>query len=264
MNARFATTLLTTAAVVLASRAALAAEENAPAAESASLRGLEVMLRPAFGGAPDGSPVVFAPKPGARVAGDFGDILGGRAAPYGPGFVGQAFVGYRFHPLVSGGLRAGLRTASAGPVNDGSTGLGRSSWDAGFYLRAYPLAANERARRLFDPWVSVGVGYMRDLQAFQVQARTTTGQAVSAKATLDHHAVAIPIGLGVDFRVHRMLSVGPSFEYTLASAITGCARQAAAGYAEMAYCSSAGPGKDFIRADTYGVWTAGADVRVTF
>jgi hypothetical protein len=226
------------------------------------VRGLEVMLRPAFGGAPGDSPVRFEPSPTVRAAGDPGALLQG-ASPYGAGFIGQGFIGYRFHPILSGGLRAGLRTTSASALADGSTNLSRSSWDAGFYVRGYPFALSESIRKYVDPWISVGVEYMRDTQSFQRAVPTSTGASVNADWTLDHHAVAVPIGLGIDYRLHSLFSIGPSFEYAIAASVAGCAKQAAAGFSSNSFCSNEDPGKQAIKANTYGVWSAGLDLKVT-
>ncbi len=227
----------------------------------AHLRGLEITVRPAFGGAPSGSPVQV--QNNGRFRGDAGSLLNGTATPYGTGFVGQAMLGYRFHPIVSGGLRGGFRNASASGLSDGSTGLSRSSWDAGFYVRAYPLALNEKVRKYVDPWASVGVEYMRDLQTFKRDIPTSGGGNVNANWTIDHHAVAVPLAVGIDYRVLPMLSVGPSFEYTIASPIAGCMRSEATGFQPVAYCSNESPGSNFVHADSYGVWTAALDVKLT-
>lgn len=226
------------------------------------LRGLEIMVRPGYGSAASDSPIRFQPRPGVRTAGDPGALLQG-AAPYSGGFVGQAFLGFRFHPVISGGLRGGLRMTSAAALSDGSTNLSRSSWDAGFYVRGYPLALNEAVRKHIDPWISVGVEYMRDTQSFQRSVPTSTGAAVNADVTLDHHAVAVPISVGVDYRVHPMLSIGPSFEYALSNAIAGCVKQAAAGFTSTTLCSNEAPGNQAIKANGYGVWSASLDLKVT-
>lgn len=228
---------------------------------STHLSGLELVLRPSFGGAPATSPVRYAPNAQAGLSGaDPGAVAGG-ASPFGGGFVGQAMVGARFHALVSAGLRAGYRSASASVQSDGTTDLTRSAWDAGLYLRAYPLAMSPAIRKHIDPWVGTGVGYMRDVQSY----KRPLGN-VSVDWTLDHHAVAVPLGVGVDYRVLPMLSVGPSFEYTLANTVAGCLKASTStpGFVGSSYCSNEDPGKQFVKADSYGVWSAGLDVRATF
>jgi hypothetical protein len=247
---------------LLTSLDARAAETSAPPADDAQrgLRGLELGLRGSPGGASSGSPVQL--QQGARVAGDPGALLKG-ASPYGVGFVGQAMLGYRLHPLASFGLRGGLRTSSASDPGDGSTNLSRSSWDAGLYVRAYPLALTPSVRDRFEPWVAFGVEYMRDTQTFKHPARTTTGGTIDADVTLDHHAVALPIGVGIDYRLLPRVALGPSFEYAIAVPIAGCATQGAPGYATAQYCTNGDSGAKVLAANGYGVWSAGLDVRVT-
>ena len=73
----------------------------------------------------------------------------------------------------------------------------------------------------------------------------------------------MPIDLGVDYRIHPMFSIGPSFEYTIASGVAGCAKQAAEGYSSIKYCSDEDPGKQFLKANGYGVWSVALDLKVT-
>jgi len=224
------------------------------------LRGLELTLRGSPGGASSDSPVQL--QQGARVSGDPGALLKG-ASPYGIGFVGQAMLGYRVHPLASFGLRGGLRTSSASSVGDGSTDLARSSWDAGFYVRAYPLALTPQVRDRIEPWLSLGVEYMRDTQTFKHAAQTTTGATITTDATLEHHAVALPIGVGIDYRIHPRVALGPSFEYAIAIPVAGCATQGAPGYSTVQYCTNGDSSANVLAANGYGVWSAGLDLRVT-
>jgi hypothetical protein len=255
-------------AFLLVPAGARAADEPGAAASTdddptAGLRGFEIMIRPSFGSAPATSPVRFEPDGAVRVQGDGGAIMQGAPA-WGSGFVGSATAGYRFLPLLSAGLRAGIRTSSASSVSDGSRDLSRASWDAGFYVRAYPLATTPSVSRYVDPWVSVGVGYARDVQTFTKSVPTTLGTSVDASWTLDHHAVVVPLAIGVDYRVTRFLSLGPSFELSLANAVAACSSQAAPAFAGTSYCSNSEPGSHFVAAKTYAVWSVGADVKVTF
>lgn len=253
MSRRIVTSTLMACAVGSSYATVAKADENAHAEH---LTGLEFMLRPSFGGAPSDSPVQYEPSARFQIQ-DPGAILQ-KATPYGPGFVGQAFLGYRFHPIFSAGLRGGFRTAATEAPNDGSSELSRSSWDAGFYARVYPFALTEPVRKYLDPWASVGVEYMRDVQTFKRPVGT-----IAADWTLDHHAVAVPLGVGVDVRVLPMLSIGPSFEYAIASGVAACADVGAPGFVGNSFCSNKDPGKQVIKANTYGVWTLGLDLKVT-
>jgi hypothetical protein len=247
--------------------AALAA---GPAAESATsgdalagLKGFELMLRPSFGGAPSDSSVKFAPTNGAAFAGDPGALMTG-ASPWGNGFVGQATIGYRFLPLLSAGLRGGFRSASGTDLSDGSTSLSRTGWDAGFYLRLYPATFAPSIAKYVDPWISAGVGYQNDVQSLKRALPTASGGTVQGDVSLEHHAVTVPIAVGVDYRVTRFLSLGPSFELAVNNPVAGCAAFSASGFVGSTYCSNSEPGKSFVKAETYPAWSAGLDAKVTF
>ena len=238
---------------------AFGAESTDPAAKPLDgLKGFEISLRPAVGAAPSDSPVKFEPDAGTQVQGNPGGLLTGQK-PWGPGFVGDAMIGYRFIPQLSAGLRAGIRTASSEDLSDGSKNLSRFGYDAGFYVHAYPLAGIEGISRYVDPWVGVGVGYGHDSQKFQFPVSNVT-----ADIAVTHHAVVIPIGIGADYRLTKFLSLGPSFEYKIASAVAGCVETSASGFAGTTYCSNSSPGETFVKAHTYGVWSAGLDARMTF
>lgn len=241
-----------------ASTASASETTEPPATPLDGLKGFELTLRPAIGGAPSDSPVRIEPDAGTKVSGPTPGLLGGQK-PWGPGFVGDAMVGYRFIPQLSAGLRAGIRTASADDLDDGSKNLSRLGWDAGFYVRGYPLAGIESISRYVDPWIGVGVGYGHDSQTFQLPVDNVT-----ADVAVTHHSVVIPIGIGADYRVTKFLSLGPSFEYKIASAVAGCVETSASGLQGSTYCSSSEPGSSFVKAHTYGVWSAGLDARMTF
>jgi hypothetical protein len=76
-------------------------------------------VRPTLGGAGADSPLVVAP--GARVVGEIPSVLRG-GSPYGTSFGAGAMLGYRFHPLVSAGLRGDF-----GSLESRATGSGRDS-----------------------------------------------------------------------------------------------------------------------------------------
>ena len=146
LSIRFLLSALVASSALLVSAMALAGEPGGeqPKAENpnAGLKGFELMLRPSFGGAPSDSPVKFAPSNGVKLGFDPGSLMKG-ASPWGYGFVGQASVGYRFAPFLSAGLRGGFRSASGQNLDDGSTNLTRSGFDAGAYVRFYPAVFSE-------------------------------------------------------------------------------------------------------------------------
>jgi hypothetical protein len=255
------------AATLLVPATALAAEPGAEAPKAddstAGLKGLELMLRPSFGGAPSDSPVKLAPNSPLQFPGGNPTLLTG-ASPWTSGFVGQASVGYRFIPFMSAGLRAGFRSASGSNLDDGSTKLSRTGWDGGLYLRFYPAVFAPSVSKHIDPWVSAGVGYANDSQSFQKNIAVQGIGNVQADVSLDHHAVTVPIAVGVDYRVTSFLSLGPSFELAVNNPIAGCVTTSASGLAGSTYCSNTEPGKGAIKAETYLAWNAGLDAKVTF
>lgn len=253
------------ATMLLVPASASAGETEQPKAEDSSsgLKGFELMLRPSFGGAPSDSPVKFSPQPGARVA-DPGLALMKGASPWSSGFVGQASVGYRFIPALSAGLRGGFRTSSGSKVDDGSTDLSRTGWDGGLYVRFYPATFAPSVSKYIDPWVSAGLSYQHDQQSFKKSVPTSNGGTVPADIALEHHAISVPLAIGVDYRVTKFLSLGPSFELAVNSPIAGCVSTSSAGFAGSTYCSNTEPGKSFVKAETYLAWNAGLDAKVTF
>jgi hypothetical protein len=235
--------------------------EKTPVDDSGThLTSLELMLRPTLGGAGGGS-LVHA---GSGVNGGLPSrIFDGSASPYGASYGIGAEVGFRFHPVIAAGLRGDFAKVSASAPNDGTTGLSRSRQSAGLYLRAYPLALTESVRKHVDPWFGTGVLYMHDTQDFHVPY-TSGGTTLDTTVNLEHHAVGIPLALGVDYRVTRAISIGPSFEYTLLAPIAGCGTVSAPGLDGSPTCSGGkGASSKAIIADSTGAWTAGLDIRFT-
>ena len=247
-----------------------AATEPAPPAESVAakeaddsgshLTTLELMVRPTLGGAGGSSLVHMNPS----IAGNSSKVFNGTASPYGATFGVGAEIGFRFHPLIAAGLRADLSKVSATAPSDGTTDLSRSRQSGGLYLRGYPLALTPSVRKHIDPWFATGVMYMHDTQSYHVPAATSTGGTVDSSVKLTHHGVGIPLAIGVDYRVTRAISIGPSFEYTFLVPIAGCASQSAAGYQDNERCSGGNSAASkAVIADSTGAWTAGLDLRFT-
>lgn len=243
------------------------AENTAPAEKPADkaddsgthLTALELMVRPTVGGAGGGS-MVTIPQ---GTQGNNSKILDGSASPYGASYGVGAELGFRFHPVVSAGLRGDLTTVSATAPNDGTTDISRSRQSAGLYARGYPLALNESVRKYIDPWFATGIMYMHDTQNFHLPAATRAGPTVDSTVKLEHHGVGIPLAIGVDYRVTRFLSIGPSFEYTLLVPIAGCATQSALGQSNEICSGGAGQDSKLITAQATGAWTTGLDIRFT-
>jgi hypothetical protein len=244
--------------MLLGAACALASVATSSAAHAENDDGLELMVRPAIGSAGSGSPVVYAPDSGARLGGDPGKIWSGTASPYGAGFIGDAWLGYRFSRFASAGISAGTRSASTSAVDDGSTNLARSAWTIGPYVRGYaPTFLG------FEPWLAIGAQYVHDTQSFDrpvMQGLTS----YPTTWTLTHHGVAVPIGIGVDYRFLELFGVGPSFMYSPVIPVAGCAKPEVhvTGASSNNFCSNDSSPK-LTAANGYGVWSVGLDVRVT-
>ena len=243
------------AAVTMAS----AISQNASAADpepGAERRGFELMLRPAYGSAGSKSPVLYDPKPLVAFQNPPGpgDVFTGNASPYGGGFAGDFSAGYRFLPFMSLGVYAEMRSSSASEPEDGTTDLSRSAWGTGLYLRGYLPMLHEQ----FDPYIGIGVGYLQDTQSYK---------RAGMDWELKHHGVAVPLSVGVDYRLLPMLAVGPSFRYTVVNGAGGCmklsANAGALGTASNSQCADADEFRRIVKLETYGAWNVGLDIRLT-
>lgn len=261
----FSLTLLSVTTTLASSSAAAppiakdAPPEEATAPSDAHLRSLELALRPTIGGAGAGSPLHTGP--GVRTDG-VPSLLTGGSAPYGTAFGVDASLGFRFHPLISGGLRGGIASIAAASGPD-ATNLSRVRQTAGLYARLYPLALAEPLRAHFDPWIGVGAMYVHDAQSFGSTAKTNVGTTVNAAWQIDHHAIGIPVGVGLDYRLTKALSVGPSFEMVFLSPVAGCARQSASGFQDNRMCTDNDTTTKALVADAPLSWNVGLDLRVT-
>ncbi|MFO0676873.1 MAG: hypothetical protein U0169_10080 [Polyangiaceae bacterium] len=223
--------------------------------------GLEILLMPGVGSGGAESPLVVAPSRLVR-ADELGSVLAGTASPWSAGFAGNAFLGGRFSRWASVGLRGGLRTASGSAPSDGSENLSRTAWNAGLYARFYFEPWVARVVPKLDPWVAIGVAYTRDLQSYRRPVATNLGPRVT-DWSLDHHGVAVPIGVGVDYRVLPRVAVGPSFEYAPVFGVAGCMSLGGGELTAQTICSLGSNVSGAIEARNYGSWTAALDVRLT-
>ncbi len=222
---------------------------------SARAASLEVSVRPGVGSAGDASPVAYEPKVPNAPTVDPGWARG--AKPYGLGLDLQGGLGIRFG-YVSAGVDGGYRSSSVDDVGASVTNLKRSGFSVGPYVRGYlPFVP------LFDPWVSVGVRYMRDEQTYQAPVQTTLG-ARTADWTLEHHGVAVPISVGVDYTFLKMLSIGPTFQYAFVFPAGACARVSGANLVSNNFCANEAENKRLTAAKSYGVWSVGLSLRFTF
>lgn len=223
-------------------------EDDKTPPSDAHLRGVELSLRPTLGGVGGDGPVTVA-------GGDAPAALRAGASQYKWAAGVGMQLGWRFHPFVSAGLRFDYANVSAETPSDGTSDHSRQTMGGGLYARIYPLAMNEPARRRFDPWLGVGAGYARDVASFSMPEDRTR---VDVQAT--RHAIAIPLGVGFDYRVTEWMSVGPSFEYVLMNPVAGCVKASVGARSEQ-ICTDDSKGQ--LVASTAGAWNGGIMLRVT-
>jgi len=169
----------------------------------------------------------------------------------------QGGLGLRAGSYVSVGLDGGTRSQSAESTDPAYSDLSRSAWFVGPYVRGYiPMVP------IVDPWIGLGVQYMADTQKYKGPV-ATTGGTMTADWTLEHHGVAVPIRIGVDYTIAKMFSIGPSFEYALVFPAGGCAKVNAANLASMSLCADENENKRVTKANGYGVWSLGLSLRLT-
>lgn len=236
---------------MLAAAPALAAENEPgtpPPASEAHLKGLEIVVRPTVGGVGGDAPVTVTggDAPAAMKAGS-------GMYKWAAGVGTQ--IGWRFHPFVSAGVRFDLGRVAAEDDTNQTKNLGRETMGAGLYARIYPLAMNESLRRHIDPWIGGGIGYAHDVVSFEMTERSST---FDIKA--ERHALAIPIGVGFDYRATEWLSLGPSFEYAIMNPLAGCLKASAGSRSEQ-ICT--GDSSNNLVASSTGAWNAGITLRVT-
>lgn len=237
--------------LMVAAAPALAAE-NEPAtpapASDAHLKGLEIAVRPTVGGVGGDAPVTVSGGD-APMAMRAGSGMYKWAAGVG------TQIGWRFHPFVSAGARFDIGRVATEDNSDQTKDLGRETMGAGLYTRIYPLAMNESIRRHVDPWIGVGLGYARDVVSFKMTERSNTFDIQAQR-----HAIAVPIGVGFDYRATEWLSLGPSFEYVIMNPVAGCLK-ASAGSRSQEICT--GDSSNNLVASSTGAWNAGVMLRVT-
>ena len=221
--------------------------------------GLEVAVRGAYGSAGDTSPI--GAKSSATVSTTSNTT--GAGVGYSTGPMASAQLGFRFDKFVSAGLYGGVGASPAVTLGSSAKDGKRSSWGAGFYVRAYPLARAPGLSKSLDPWVSAGVGYLADTQAYTTSIPTTAGTSIDGTVKAEHHAIAVPLALGVDYRALPYLSVGPYVEYTLANAVGACTSVSASGYTGSSYCSNTSPGDQVLEAKNYSVLAGGISLKLT-
>jgi hypothetical protein len=225
------------------------------AAGSASAASLEVSARAGYGSAGEGTPTYYEPTGIATLQGGPDAVYSGKTSPYGGGLNLAGGLGVRLG-IVSFGVDGGVRSSSATAPDPSITDLSRSAFFVGPYVHAYIPGVP-----FVDPWVGVGVQYVMDTQKYKAPT-----QGVNADWTLEHHGVALPLTVGVDWSLPtKILSFGPFFTFAPTFNAGGCARVSAPGFAGNDFCTneSKEPLK-ITKGKGYSSWVVGLNVRFTF
>ncbi len=225
----------------------------ASAADAASF---EATLRPAYGGAGDSSPTVYEPSGAVKLA-DPDPLYNQTYKPYGGGLNLQAYLGVRFSSWVSAGFMGGIRSSSA-TSDQTHESLSRGAQMAGPYVRVYvPIVP------IVEPWLGLGVAYVYDSQKWNGSVATTAGP-MKGEYTLEHHGVAVPITLGVDYKIIPVLAAGLSFQYAPVFGVGGCLKISVPGATSgVSECTDAEANRRLTASKGYGMWSLGLNLRLT-
>ena len=256
------------------------APEPPPSAwDAVGLRGFEVQ---AFGGVAYGggdSPLQAPNVYGSafQTVNPAGTILN----PAGGKTIGQSFSPYTYDPLGFA-FQAGFRPLPAwsfglffsyanygnnadpdtGDLPDGTGGLERVRWSLGAYARYYLTTLSSR----LQPWAQVGIGYVDDSASYSHPLGfgvTNGGGFDNGNYLLDYHGLAIPISVGLDWRLAPVFAVGPFFTYEQAIPVGGCLQitvdQSRSGVGPVNTCDGG-----VAQAQTYGSILGGLFAKLTF
>jgi hypothetical protein len=250
-----------------------APEPEVSAWDRVGLHGLEVQLRGfiAFGGSD--SPVqAHSLYKDTSYNGPIGTVLnpascpaGQSCTPYGfDAFAPGVAVGWRIRSRVSVGAffsyasYNALNGADAGDAPDFTSQLSRSQWVLGAYGRYYFTWVSQR----LQPWVELGVGYSSDDATYQRPAgQATNGQPETGFYTIGEKGLAVPMTVGLDWRLAPIFSVGPLFGFEPVFPLQGCVDVEFDQFSNnpsQTTCS-----KSLVQASVYSVFYAGLQVKVT-
>jgi hypothetical protein len=174
-----------------------------------------------------GSPVTAPNLYPSTIPGDpTGTILRGTEQPYGVEPFGLAIsAGYRFLPWLSVGASFtyasfdALDGTDTGDFVDGTSQLQRQLWSLSVYARYYFTQFHSH----LHPWVQVGLGYSDDNASYvRGSSQSTQAQPETAAYYLEVRGLAIPLSLGLDWRLAPVFSVGPWVGYERIVPLTAC------------------------------------------
>lgn len=191
---------------------------------------------------------------------------GQACTPYGVDPFGLDFsAGWRFLPQLS--LGAFFSYASYNVQNGADTGdapdftsqLTRSHYVGGVYARYYVTTLSPR----LQPWVELGLGYSYDAASYQrPMGQASNGQPETGFYNVSARGLAVPVTVGLDWRLAPFFAVGPTFGYEPIIPLGGCVEVDVDQYSFVPgqnTCSSPP-----VSANYYGVFFGGIFAKVTF
>lgn len=216
--------------------------------------------------APSLYPSTFSGNPTGTLLNPSSCPAGQACSPYGiDPFALALSLGWRFLPQASVGAFFSYASynaqngADTGDAPDFTSQLSRSQWVLGLYGRYYVTTLSRR----LQPWVEVGVGYSYDSASYQ----RPLGQASNAQPETGFYyanakGLAVPLTVGLDWRLAPVFSVGPFVGYEPIIPLGGCVE------VDVDQFSSV-PGKStcdssVVSAKYYGVMSGGIFAKVTF
>ncbi|MGZ3475490.1 MAG: hypothetical protein ACXVCJ_13435 [Polyangiales bacterium] len=222
---------------------------------TAAAASLEVSARAGYGSAGSDTPTYYEPTGLATLSGGPDAVYSGKTSPYGGGVNLAGGLGVRLG-IISFGVDGGTRSSSTSSPDPSITDMSRSAFFVGPYVHAYIPGVP-----IFDPWVGVGVQYVMDTQTYKAPT-----QGIKADWTLEHHGVALPLTVGVDYSLPtKILSFGPFFTFAPTFNAGGCAKVSAAGFNGNNFCTNeSNDALKITKSKGYSSWIVGLNVRFTF
>jgi hypothetical protein len=252
-----------------------ALEPEVSAWDRLGLHGLELQLRGFLAYAGDYSPVqahsLYAPSSSNPT----GAILNPASCPPGSNPSCSPYGIDAFAPGVSLGWRVRSRISvgaffsyynynsqngtDVGDANDGTSQLNRVHWVLGAYGRYYFTWVS----RKLQPWVELGFGYSDDEASYdRTLGMSTMSGPEPAYYKIGEKGLAVPVTLGLDWRLAPIFSVGPIVGYETIFPLQGCVdvepNDPTSPVQPQNTCA-----RSVVQSSVYGVFFAGVQVKVT-
>lgn len=220
--------------------------------EAISKIGTEFLFRTGYGVTTQPAIVRLEPAPGS----DLRSLFSANDPPSSGGLATSVGLGYRFVEALSIGLGGSFtRLVASAALGDGVSVLGQLALSIAPYARYYVSFAN-----VFEAWASLSIGYRRDIQTYErLTTNNATGRTANGKWTQEHHGIAVPIAVGIDYHPFRWLFIGPSLQYLGVFAFKGCLK-AQVESTTREWCTNDSP--SVLKAYSFHVLSLGLSLRI--